>query len=156
MFNVLLTDYHIELFGYLQAKTGKHTVKDCDDYIVRSSLYDPIKHSRPFEVIVSPGCERVNVFRDANVFTIGFQNKYCSMHIIQNSYIICVVHLPSKLHNDDTRRELLISEMVNEISLFIIDPDTLRHLHADHVRAFIFIIKHKTNVSCFVDIVLIV
>lgn len=46
VFNVLLTDYHIELYGYLQAKTGKQKIKECDDYIFHSAFYDPNKHSK--------------------------------------------------------------------------------------------------------------
>lgn len=46
-FDVVSSDYHIELYGYLQNKTGNITVKNCDDYISRSTFYNPAIHSRP-------------------------------------------------------------------------------------------------------------
>lgn len=39
-FNIVSIDYHIQLYGYLQAKTQKHKIKECDDYIKNHPLYD--------------------------------------------------------------------------------------------------------------------
>lgn len=41
-------DYHIELYGYLQNKENKTTVKDCDNFIEASSFYDAAKHSKTY------------------------------------------------------------------------------------------------------------
>ena len=38
-FGILSVDYHIELYGYLQNKTGNDTVKSCDDYIAQSAFF---------------------------------------------------------------------------------------------------------------------
>ena len=46
-FGVLSTDYHIQLYGYLQSKENKTTIKDCDNYIMQSSFYNPLIHSKP-------------------------------------------------------------------------------------------------------------
>lgn len=47
-FGILSVDYHIELYGYLQNKTGNFTVKNCDDYIVsQTSLFNPTLHAKP-------------------------------------------------------------------------------------------------------------
>lgn len=47
-FGILSTDYHIELYGYLQNKIGCGSVKCCDDYIVKDQqFYNPAKHSKP-------------------------------------------------------------------------------------------------------------
>jgi predicted ATP-binding protein involved in virulence len=43
-FGIATNDYHIELYGYLQQKESKETVKDCDEFIKNHSLYDVIKH----------------------------------------------------------------------------------------------------------------
>ncbi len=45
-FNVLTVDYHIELYGYLQVKVNKHTIKECDNYIASSHLYNPTIHEK--------------------------------------------------------------------------------------------------------------
>lgn len=46
-FDVASNDYHIELYGYLQQKEAKHTVKACDDYIKGHALYIASIHSKP-------------------------------------------------------------------------------------------------------------
>lgn len=46
-FGILSSDYHIELYAYLQNKTKKYTVKSCDNYIAaQSSLYNPVLHEK--------------------------------------------------------------------------------------------------------------
>lgn len=46
-FGILSTDYHTELYGYLQNKTGNLTVKSCDDYIcAQTSFFDPKLHTK--------------------------------------------------------------------------------------------------------------
>ncbi len=46
-FDVISNDYHIELYGWLQEKAKKGTVKLCDDYIISHPKYDPSKHAKP-------------------------------------------------------------------------------------------------------------
>ena len=46
-FGIVSTDYHIELYGYLQTKTGNSKVKDCDNYIKSSQDYQPLIHKKP-------------------------------------------------------------------------------------------------------------
>lgn len=46
-FGIISTDYHIQLYGYLQNKTGtESSVKSCDDYISQSSLYKHNIHNK--------------------------------------------------------------------------------------------------------------
>ena len=46
-FGVLSVDYHIELYGYLQNKTGKSTISACDKYITeQTGLFDPMLHGK--------------------------------------------------------------------------------------------------------------
>lgn len=46
-FDIVSNDYHIELYAYLQQKHAFHSVKDCDDYIIKQPQYDPRCHSKP-------------------------------------------------------------------------------------------------------------
>lgn len=47
-FGILSVDYHIELYGYLQNKTGNLAVKSCDDYIAaQTTYYNPALHAKP-------------------------------------------------------------------------------------------------------------
>jgi predicted ATP-binding protein involved in virulence len=43
-FDIISNDYHIELYGWLQDKKSKNTVKSCDEYIKAHSLYDSSRH----------------------------------------------------------------------------------------------------------------
>lgn len=45
-FGILSVDYHIELYGYLQNKTGNDTVKSCDDYITQSAFFNSALHAK--------------------------------------------------------------------------------------------------------------
>ena len=45
-FGILSVDYHIELYGYLQNKTGYDTVKSCDDYIAQSAFFNSALHAK--------------------------------------------------------------------------------------------------------------
>lgn len=45
-FGVSSVDYHIELYGYLQSKTGKHGIEECDIYISQQSQYDTRIHEK--------------------------------------------------------------------------------------------------------------
>ncbi|MDO4271462.1 MAG: AAA family ATPase [Candidatus Saccharibacteria bacterium] len=46
-FGILSTDFHIELYGYLQNKTGNLSVKNCDDYIAtQTTFFNPELHAK--------------------------------------------------------------------------------------------------------------
>ena len=46
-FNILSIDYHIELYSYLQVKSGTHSIQDCDMYIAsQTNYYDKMKHEK--------------------------------------------------------------------------------------------------------------
>lgn len=46
-FDLTSTDYHIELYGWLQDKESKSSVKSCDDFIIAQQQYNPALHSKP-------------------------------------------------------------------------------------------------------------
>ena len=45
-FDVISNDYHIELYGWLQDKENRNTVKSCDDFIKSHQYYDISKHRK--------------------------------------------------------------------------------------------------------------
>lgn len=45
-FDVVSNDYHIELYGYLQQKEAKYTVKACDDFIKGHNIYNGSIHRK--------------------------------------------------------------------------------------------------------------
>lgn len=45
-FGVPSVDYHIELYGYLQIKTGNHSIEGCDRYISQQLQYNSNKHEK--------------------------------------------------------------------------------------------------------------
>ncbi len=47
IFDVISTDYHNQLYGYIQIIKGYDRVKDCDDYIANSDHYDETQHGKP-------------------------------------------------------------------------------------------------------------
>ena len=46
-FDLVSNDYHVELFGWLQDKKSKNTVKSCDDFIASQPQYLPAVHAKP-------------------------------------------------------------------------------------------------------------
>jgi len=46
-FDIVSNDYHIELYGWLQQKETKNTIKSCDDYIKNHTHYNSSTHSKP-------------------------------------------------------------------------------------------------------------
>jgi predicted ATP-binding protein involved in virulence len=45
-FDIVSNDYHIELYGWLQQKELKNTIKSCDDFIKIQSQYNPPIHNK--------------------------------------------------------------------------------------------------------------
>ncbi|MCD8303911.1 MAG: ATP-binding protein [Prevotellaceae bacterium] len=48
-FGIASTDFHIELYGYLQRKSCSKTIEKCDEYIKHQSCYDPAMHNKNFK-----------------------------------------------------------------------------------------------------------
>jgi hypothetical protein len=45
-FDIVSNDYHIELYGWLQQRESRFTVKSCDDFIKNHQLYIPAVHGK--------------------------------------------------------------------------------------------------------------
>ncbi len=63
----------------------------------------------------SPGCERITLLGNYKNVEPAFQNTYCSLQVIQDSYILGGIHLPSKTHCDRRKRDIAIREIIYEI-----------------------------------------
>jgi len=46
-FDLISNDYHIELYGWLQDKESKDSVKSCDDFIITHQKYNAATHAKP-------------------------------------------------------------------------------------------------------------
>ena len=46
-FDIVSNDYHIELYGWLQDKENRTTVKGCDNFIIAQPQYNVATHRRP-------------------------------------------------------------------------------------------------------------
>ena len=46
-FDLISNDYHIELYGWLQNKESRTSVKSCDDFIIAQQYYNPAIHAKP-------------------------------------------------------------------------------------------------------------
>lgn len=49
VFGVPTVELHIELYGYLQNKTGNHSIKSFDNYIAAHALYDAKIHAKQYD-----------------------------------------------------------------------------------------------------------
>lgn len=63
----------------------------------------------------SYGCERIKILGNQKSVKPGYQGNYCSFQIIDSKYILCCVHLPSKLYADEQKQEIVIRSIVEEI-----------------------------------------
>jgi predicted ATPase len=45
-YDIVSNDYHIELYGWLQDKESKNSVKSCDNFIASHTVYDTSKHQK--------------------------------------------------------------------------------------------------------------
>ena len=67
------------------------------------------------EQAITVGCGRITILKNRKNIQPGFQNKYCSMQIIDDEYLLVCLHLPSKLYADVLKRGIAISRIVEEI-----------------------------------------
>ena len=70
------------------------------------------------EQAITIGCDRITVLKKGKNVSPGFQNKYCSMQIIDNEYLLACLHLPSKLYADKIKRGIAITRIVEELQIY--------------------------------------
>lgn len=75
-------------------------------------------HNIVAEQAITIGCDRITILKSGKDVQPGFQNKYCSIQIIDNEYLLACVHLPSKSYANDAKRGITISRIVGEIQIY--------------------------------------
>ncbi|WP_038257852.1 hypothetical protein [Hungatella hathewayi] len=69
------------------------------------------------EQYFSPGCERITILGRIQNVMPGNQNKYYSIQIINDKFIICGLHLPSKISSDYRgRQNVLIDAIIKDLN----------------------------------------
>ena len=48
-FDIIMIDYHIQLYGYLQSLIKKEKITECNKFIIEHPLYNPAKHKKPYD-----------------------------------------------------------------------------------------------------------
>lgn len=91
-FGIVSIDYHIELYGYLQNKTGNDTVKKCDEYIAKQASYNPAIHEKSSFFIKN-----------------GHQTEYCTLP----------TYIRNAIDHPDSGRTFTEEELNNSIKLLI-------------------------------------
>ena len=69
------------------------------------------------EQAITIGCDRITILKRKENIQPAFQNKYCSMQIIDDMYLLVCLHLPSKLYADVLKRGIAIARIVEEIQI---------------------------------------
>ena len=64
------------------------------------------------EQAITIGCDRITILKRKENIQPAFQNKYCSMQIIDDMYLLVCLHLPSKLYADVLKRGIAIARII--------------------------------------------
>lgn len=59
------------------------------------------------EQAITIGCDRITILKRKENIQPAFQNKYCSMQIIDDMYLLVCLHLPSKLYAGVLKRGIV-------------------------------------------------
>lgn len=73
------------------------------------------KRGIKIETGITIGCDRITILKKKNDIEPAFQNKYCSIQIIDKKYLLTCFHLPSKLFADRLKKDIAIRRIVKEI-----------------------------------------
>lgn len=67
------------------------------------------------EEYVTDGCKRITIFGDYSYVVPADQVRYYSIQIVNDDFILCGVHLPSNLHADNSKRDKIIRDIMQDI-----------------------------------------
>ena len=70
------------------------------------------------EKSITVGCDRITILKRKYNMEPGFQNKYCSLQIIDNKYILTCLHLPSKIYAERLKKDIAIRRIIEEIQRY--------------------------------------
>lgn len=86
------------------------------------SLCSELKAYKSFDEIFAPGCDRIKIIGNINDFSVSFQSTYYSMQLFRNDYLLCFLHLPSRIYEDSYfRREAVVTEIMEKVKEFEAD-----------------------------------
>ncbi len=86
-------------------------VSDIEDLLTTLSL-----KGISMEEYSTIGCERIKIIGNNHIVTANLQTDHTSFQVIDNKYILCGVHLNSKIFSDDIgKREILISTLIRDV-----------------------------------------
>ena len=78
------------------------------DELIQKGIY--------MEKYLTSGCDRIMMFGSIQKVMPANQNKYYSIQIIDKKYILCGMHLPSRIYSDhQERRNIVIDRIVEDI-----------------------------------------
>lgn len=72
-------------------------------------------NGRRFKEYMTGGCSRIRIFGSYSKVAAGNAGPYYSIQIINNSYILCGVHLPSRSYTTESVRDSKIREIMYDI-----------------------------------------
>ena len=64
------------------------------------------------EKYITPGCDRIKMYGSIQNVMPANQNKYYSVQIIDNKYILCGMHLPSRIYSEHWERRNIVIDMI--------------------------------------------
>ena len=70
------------------------------------------------EEAFTSGCDRITILKRGRDVQPGAQNGYYSIQIVDSEYLLVCVHLPSKLYADRLKRNVVISQIIEEIQAY--------------------------------------
>lgn len=70
------------------------------------------------EKSITVGCDRITILKRKYNMEPGFQNKYCSLQIVNNKYILTCLHLPSKIYAERLKKDIAIRRIIEEIQRY--------------------------------------
>ena len=64
------------------------------------------------EKYITSGCDRIKMYGSIQNVMPANQNKYYSVQIIDNKYILCGMHLPSRIYSEHWERRNIVIDMI--------------------------------------------
>ena len=80
-------------------------------------IYDLIQKGIFMKKYITSGCDRIKMFGTIKNVLPANQNKYYSIQIIDNKYILCGMHLPSRIYSDHKeKRNIVIDTIISDVN----------------------------------------
>ena len=100
----LVQDYNIDILILAEYEADKSELNMLFKYDCQS-----------LEEANTSGCKRINIWSDYIGIESGIQENFYSIQILLEKYVLCCVHLPSKLHNGNAERLEIVRQAMYDI-----------------------------------------